>query len=110
MYTLYLPPRAPAVEERTHKLANAKVFSKLYASDGYCSLTLDEQSRLLFGGDNDERDTSLHNLMLLKPCARGLLFNRAKCHIKAPEISFFGNNYSKDGASHTQIGGKKLYN
>jgi len=39
--------RAPTVEEVTHKLANASVFSKLDAKNGYWAIELDEESSLL---------------------------------------------------------------
>lgn len=39
--------RAPTVEEVTHMLTNAKVFSKLDAKNGYWSIELDEDSKLL---------------------------------------------------------------
>jgi hypothetical protein len=39
--------RAPTVEEITHKLADAKVFSKLDAKNGYWHIELEEESSLL---------------------------------------------------------------
>ena len=39
--------RAPTVEEITHKLADAHIFSKLDAKNGYWSLVLDDESSLL---------------------------------------------------------------
>ncbi len=139
--------RAMTVEEVTHKLSGAKVFSKLDAKDGYWSIELDFESSLLtsfsspssnqrykfkrlpfglcvaqdlfqeamdaitrdlqgvisiaddicvYGKDNEEHDTNLHNLMA-QARSHGLVFNPDKCSIKVPEITFFGAVYSKDG-------------
>ena len=50
----------------------------------------------VFGRDEQEHNRNLHSLML-RARAHGLVFNKNKCHIKAPEITFFGNIYSKYG-------------
>ena len=39
--------KAPTLDEITHKLSGAKVFSKLYTKDGFCSIHLDTQSSYL---------------------------------------------------------------
>lgn len=50
----------------------------------------------VFGADEKEHDDNLHKLML-RAQEKGLVFNSDKCIIKAAEIPFFGNIYSKDG-------------
>ena len=139
--------RAPTVEDITYKLANATIFSKLDAKDGYWSIQLDDESSLLtafnspssnqrykfnrlpfgvnvsqdlfqeamdeitrdldgvisiaddlcvYGSSEAEHDRNLHQLML-KARSHGLVLNKNKCHIKVPEITFFGSVYSRDG-------------
>ena len=48
------------------------------------------------GKDDKEHDRNLH---LLMSCVQewGLVLNLDKCAVKAPEINFFGNQYTKDG-------------
>ena len=49
-----------------------------------------------FGVDERHHDENLHNLML-RARAHGLVFNKNKCFIKVPEITFFGSIYDKQG-------------
>ena len=139
--------RSPTVEEITHQLAGAKVFSKLDAKNGYWSIELDYESSLLtafnspasnqrykfnrlafglkvaqdifqeqmdlitrnlhgvisiaddiivYGSDEKEHDTHLHNLMKAAH-VHGLVLNPDKCFVKESEISFFGATYSANG-------------
>ena len=137
--------RTPTIEEISHRLANARVFSKLDAKHGYWSIRLDEASAkltsfsapggryrfkrlpfglkvaqdlfqekmdailtgcpgtiniaddiLVFGRSEQDHDRNLHKLMQrAKEC--GLIFNGEKCHIKLPEVDFFGFKCSKEG-------------
>ena len=48
------------------------------------------------GKDEEEHDRNLKALMDREK-ETGLVFNSDKCKIRQPEISFFGNIYSKDG-------------
>ena len=48
------------------------------------------------GKDEEEHDRNLKSLMD-RAKETGLVFNSDKCTIRQPEISFFGNIYSKDG-------------
>ena len=48
------------------------------------------------GKDEEEHDRNLKALMD-RAKETGLVFNSDKCTIRQPEISFFGNIYSKDG-------------
>ena len=50
----------------------------------------------VYGKDEEEHDRNLKALMD-RAKETGLVFNSDKCTIKQPEISFFGNIYSKDG-------------
>ena len=50
----------------------------------------------VYGKDEVEQDQYLRGLMeKAKKC--GPVFNSEKCTIRQPEISFFGNIYSRDG-------------
>ena len=48
------------------------------------------------GKDEEEHDRNL-KLLMDRAKETGLVFNSDKCTIRQPEISFFGNIYSKDG-------------
>ena len=50
----------------------------------------------VFGVDEKHHDENLYNLML-RAKTHGLVFNKNKCFIKVPEITFFGSIYSKQG-------------
>ena len=50
----------------------------------------------VYGNDAEDHDRNLHNLMV-KARAHGLVFNKSKCFIKVPEITFFGSVYSQNG-------------
>lgn len=50
----------------------------------------------VYGKDEQDHDNNLH-LLMQRARDRGLVFNSSKCQIKAKEIPFFGNIYSKDG-------------
>ena len=50
----------------------------------------------VFGVDEKHHNENLHNL-ILHAKAHGLVFNKKKCFIKIPEITFFGSVYSKQG-------------
>ena len=56
---------------------------------------------VVFGKTEQEHDSNLHQLMM-RACEQGLVFNPAKCQLKAPEITFFGNVYSKHGIQPDQ--------
>jgi hypothetical protein len=50
----------------------------------------------VYGKDLAEHDKNL-KLLMERTKESGLVFNSDKCHIRQPEILFFGNIYSKDG-------------
>lgn len=50
----------------------------------------------VYGKDAAEHDRNM-KLLMDRAKERGLVFNSDKCLIRQPEISFFGNIYSKDG-------------
>ena len=53
---------------------------------------------IVFGENEEDHDRNLHRLML-RAREFGLVFNPDKCHIKVPEIMFFGMTYSKHGVA-----------
>lgn len=50
----------------------------------------------VFGRDEREHDQHMR-LLMERAKETGLVFNPAKCHLKSPEITFFGNIYSRNG-------------
>jgi len=50
----------------------------------------------VFGRDESEHDHHMH-LLMERAKETGLVFNPSKCSLKAPEITFFGNIYSRHG-------------
>jgi hypothetical protein len=50
----------------------------------------------VFGSNEQEHDHHMH-LLMARAKESGLVFNPSKCSLKAPEITFFGNIYSRNG-------------
>ena len=50
----------------------------------------------IFGANETDHDENLQKLML-RAREHGLVFNKAKCAINVPQITFFGSIYSKHG-------------
>ena len=137
--------RSPTLEEVTHRLSGATVFSKLDAKHGYWSVQLDAESSALtsfsapngryrfkrlpfglrvsqdvfqekmdlilagcpgvinladdiivYGRNAEEHDRNLHQLMK-RAESHGLVLNGNKCHVRCPEVNFFGMVYTKSG-------------
>ena len=56
---------------------------------------------LVWGEDDEQHDTRLAKV-LEGARSRNLKLNKTKCHIKQPEISYFGHTLSKDGLKPDQ--------